>query len=62
MQNSLVNLCECLETVGKVQGAEADGVPSDKLFMGKADLLSAVWNHVPVQKWHSLEYLRMHEK
>lgn len=30
------------ETIGKVREAEADGVLSDKLFMGKVDLLSGV--------------------
>lgn len=28
--------------VSEVQEAEADGVPSDKLFIGQVDLLSAV--------------------
>lgn len=41
MQNSLVNLCECLETVGKVQGAEADGVPSDKLWAKQTSCLQS---------------------
>lgn len=48
--------------VSEVQEAEADGEPSDKLFIGQVDLLSAVWNHIPAQKWHSLEYPWMHEK
>lgn len=36
-----MNLSQHLETIGEVQGAEADGVPSDKLFTGQVDLLSA---------------------
>lgn len=37
-----MNLSQRLETIGEVQGAGADNVPSDKLFTGKVDLLSAV--------------------
>lgn len=55
-------LSQHLETTGEVQRAEADGVPSDKLFTGQVDLLPAVWNHIPLWKWHGLEYPRVHEK
>lgn len=41
MQSSL-NLSRRLEIVSEVQEAEADGVPSDKVFTAQVDLLSAV--------------------